>query len=178
MVAVLGVVGSAVDDRSVVAWLRSLLRSHLQMKRRNDAAANQNVSVIAAGGRVFGDVHTTGVVQIVGSIVGNVRAERRVLVAKGGVVDGDIETLEAIICGEVRGPVRASHRVDVQASATLRGTITTPRLKVEEGATLDVELCMSESRTLPRRPSHTQKLPADRGVTGEAETADVPRVAN
>ena len=60
--------------------------------------------------------------------------------------------------GALRGTVRASHRVDVQASATLRGTITTPRLKVEEGTTLDVELCMSESRTLPNRSSHTQKL--------------------
>ncbi len=130
------------------------------MKRRNDAGANQNISVIAPGARVVGDVHTTGVVQIGGNVVGNVRAERRVLVAKGGMVDGEIETPEAVVGGEVRGTVRASHRVDVQASATLRGTITTPRLKVEEGATLDVELCMSESWTLPRRPSHTQKLPA------------------
>ena len=128
------------------------------MKRRNGAGANQNVSVIAPGARVVGDVYTTGVVQVAGSVVGNVRAERRVLVAKGGMVEGEIETPEAVIGGEVRGSVRASHRVDVQASATLRGTITTPRLKVEEGATLDVELCMSESRTLPNRSSHTQKL--------------------
>ena len=158
MVAVLGVVDSAVYDRSVVAWLRTLLGSHRQMKRRNDAGANQNISVIAPGTRVVGDVHTTGVVQIGGNVVGNVRAERRVLVAKGGMVEGEIETPEAVIGGEVRGTVRASHRVDVQASATLRGTITTPRLKVEEGATLDVELCMSESSTLPNRSSHPQKL--------------------
>ena len=98
-------------NRSVVAWLRTLLRSHRQVNRRNDARANQNVSVIAAGARVIGDVHTTGVVQVAGSVVGNVRAGRQVLVAKGGVVDGDIESPEAVIGGEVRGRVRATHRV-------------------------------------------------------------------
>ena len=121
--------------------------------RKNDAGAGQGVSVIAPGARVVGDVHTTGVVQIGGNVVGNVRADRQVLVAKGGVVDGDIETPEAIIGGEVRGLVRATQRVAVQASAVLYGTISTPRLAVEEGATLDVDLSMGESRALLPLPT-------------------------
>ena len=110
------------------------------MKHRNGAGANQNVSVIAAGAQVVGDVYSTGVVQVAGSVVGNVRADRQVLVAKGGVVDGDIETSEAILGGEVRGQIHAVQRVTVQASAVVYGTITTPRLGVEEGACLEVQL--------------------------------------
>jgi len=129
------------------------------MMRKNDAGAGQGVSVVALGARVVGDVHTTGVVQIGGNVVGNVRADRQVLVAKGGVVDGDIETPEAIIGGEVRGLVQATQRVAVQASAVVYGTITTPRLAVEEGATLDVDLSMSESRALLPLPADTWKPP-------------------
>ena len=129
------------------------------MQHKNKAGADQDISVIAPGARVVGDVHTTGVVQIGGNVVGNVRADRQVLVAKGGVVDGHIETPEAIIGGEVRGLVQATQRVAVQASAFVYGTITTPRLAVEEGATLDVDLSM-----------------ADRG--GESGAADTPLVAH
>ena len=110
------------------------------MMRNNNAGAGQGVSVIALGARVVGDVHTTGVVQVAGSVVGNVRAGRQVLVAKGGMVEGEIESPEAIIGGEVRGHVRAAQRVAVQASAVVYGTITTPRLGVEEGACLEVQL--------------------------------------
>ena len=129
------------------------------MKRRNGAGVDQNVSVIAPGARIVGDVHTTGVVQVAGSVVGNVRAGRQVLVVKGGMIEGVIEAPEAIIGGEVRGPVRATQRVAVQASAALYGTISTPRLAVEEGATLDVDLSMSESRAPLPLPTDTWKPP-------------------
>lgn len=129
--------------------------------RKNEAGAGQGVSVIALGARVVGNVHTTGVVQIAGSVVGNVRADRQVLVAKGGVVDGDIETSEAILGGEVRGQIHAVQRVAVQASAALYGTISTPRLAVEEGATLDVDLSMGESRALLPLPTDALQTPPD-----------------
>ena len=131
------------------------------MRRKNSAGTKQDISVIAPGARVVGDVYTTGVVQVEGNIVGNVRADRQVLVAKGGVVDGDIETSEAILGGEVRGQIHAVQRVTVQASAVVYGTITTPRLAVEEGATLDVDLSMGESRALLPLPTDALETPPD-----------------
>lgn len=129
------------------------------MRCKNGAGTKQNISVIALGARVVGDVHTTGVVRVAGSVVGNVRAGRQVLVAKGGMVEGEIETPEAVVGGEVRGSVRATQRVAVQASAALYGIISTPRLAVEEGATLDVDLSMSESRAPLPLPTDTWKPP-------------------
>ena len=136
--------------------------------RKNDAGAGQGVSVIALGARVVGDVHTTGVVRVAGSVVGNIRAGRQVLVAKGGMVEGEIETPEAIIGGEVRGLVRATQRVSVQASAVVYGTITTPRLAVEEGATLGVDLSMADRRFEsgpPDTPLVAQLVRATNGAT-------------
>ena len=147
------------------------------MKRRNDAGANQNVSVIASGARIVGDVHTSGVIQVAGSVVGNIRAECKVLVAKGGMVDGDIESREAVVGGEVRGRVLATERVAVQAPATLDGTIITPRLSVEEGATLDVQLRTRESGALFDLPADARKPPATAAGTHRDESAEVLRLA-
>src|SRR3989304_1588604 len=70
------------------------------------------LSVIAPGMRVEGELVTDGVVKIEGTVVGTVRAEQQVLVAKGGLVEGDIHTREAVLGGEVRGALLAPARAE------------------------------------------------------------------
>jgi len=94
--------------------------------------------------RVEGEVQTDGVVRIEGTVLGTVRAQRQVLVAKGGTVEGDIHTREAILGGAVRGAVVAEERVEILASAAIQGTITTPRLLVHEGARVDGHVRMAK----------------------------------
>jgi cytoskeletal protein CcmA (bactofilin family) len=91
------------------------------------------LTIIATGTRLVGDVESDGVVKVEGEIAGTVRAQRQVLVARGGVVRGDIVTAEAVLGGEVQGGVTASDRVEVQAGALVHGDIATGRLIVQEG---------------------------------------------
>lgn len=93
----------------------------------------RGLSIIAAGTRISGDLETDGVVKIEGRIEGALRAGEQVLVAKGGVVQGDLLTREAIIGGEVYGTIRAEERVEVQPTATINGDIFTQRIVVLEG---------------------------------------------
>ncbi len=72
-------------------------------KGQNGAESQGALSIIGPGMRVVGDITADGVVKIEGTVVGTVRAGRQVLVAKGGEVEGDVVTREAIIGGEVRG---------------------------------------------------------------------------
>ena len=109
-----------------------------------NAAAATSLSVIGIGMSVRGDVETAGVVKVEGVVDGHVIAGSQVLVAKGGVVKGDIETAEAVIGGEVAGGVHASDRVEIQAGATIQGDITTRRIAVAEGATLNGHIRMGD----------------------------------
>ena len=70
------------------------------------------LSIIGTGMRVVGDITADGVVKIEGTVVGTVRAGRQVLVGKGGEVEGDVISREAIIGGEVRGSIHADERVE------------------------------------------------------------------
>src|SRR5258706_14080738 len=90
------------------------------------------LSIIGTGMRVVGDITAEGVVKIEGTVVGTVQAARQVLVAKGGVVEGDVMTKEAIVGGEVRGAIHASERVELQVTSVVYGDITTRRLLVQE----------------------------------------------
>lgn len=121
------------------------------------AAAATSLSVIGVGMSVRGDVETAGVVKVEGVVDGHVIAGSQVLVAKGGVVKGDIETGEAVIGGEVAGGVHASERVEIQAGAVIQGDITTRRIAVAEGATLNGHIRMGDAAghpaTKPRQPA-------------------------
>ncbi len=117
-----------------------------------EAAPSQpGISVIAADAELVGDVSTPGDVRVEGRLAGNVRAAEQLLVARGGRIEGEIDVAEAVIGGEVVGPVRASRSVTVRASAQVFGTITTPRITVEEGAALDVDLRMTVPRLVEQR---------------------------
>ncbi|MGH7342019.1 MAG: bactofilin family protein [Candidatus Rokuibacteriota bacterium] len=104
--------------------------------------AEAGLSIIAAGMEVVGDVVAEGIVKVEGAIRGNLRVGRQVLVAKGGLVEGDIQTREAIIGGEVRGAITASQRVEVQPGSVVHGDLATPMLLVQEGGEVNGVLRM------------------------------------
>src|SRR6185503_3479827 len=111
-------------------------------KGRGALEPEVGLSIIGMGMRVVGDIMAEGVVKVEGVVAGTVRAGRQVLVAKGGEVEGDIITREAIIGGEVRGSIQAQERVEIQATSVVHGDITTKRLFVQEGGELNGVLRM------------------------------------
>jgi cytoskeletal protein CcmA (bactofilin family) len=56
-----------------------------------------------------------------------------VIVSPGATIEGDLHTKEAVIAGEVQGTINASERVELQASALVKGDIATPRIAILEG---------------------------------------------
>ena len=84
------------------------------------------LSIIGAGMRVVGDISADGVVKIEGSVNGTVRAAKQVLVARGGEVEGDVVSKEAIIGGEVRGAIYAEERLELQTASVVHGDVLGP----------------------------------------------------
>ena len=117
------------------------------------ARGEPSLTIIAPGTRVVGEVASDGVVKIEGTIVGTVKAEHQVLVSRGGVVEGDIDTKEAVLGGEVKGGVVAERRVEVQSGSVVSGDIVTERLIVQEGGEVNgnVRMGKSEATTGPGR---------------------------
>ncbi|MBI4420221.1 MAG: polymer-forming cytoskeletal protein [Gemmatimonadetes bacterium] len=125
------------------------------------AGREAGLSVIAAGTTITGELTSDGVVKIEGTVVGSVRADRQVLVAKGGVIEGDVYTKEAVVGGEVRGAILADDRVEVQASSVIQGDITTQRIVVHEGGEVNGHVRMSNPQALVQAPAPTQPAPRE-----------------
>lgn len=102
------------------------------------------LTIVAAGSRFEGELRSNGVIKVEGEIVGTVNAERQVLVARGGRIEGDVVTAEAVLGGEVTGSVSADERVEVQTGAVVHGDIATKRLVVQEGGEVNGQVRMGQ----------------------------------
>ena len=107
-----------------------------------------SISIVAADMRIVGELATDGVLKVEGTVVGSIRADREVLVAKGGVIEGDVYTRQAIVGGRVAGSIFADERVEVQENSMVQGDIMTKRLIVNEGGEVNGNVQMGEPNAL------------------------------
>ncbi|MEI7669175.1 MAG: polymer-forming cytoskeletal protein [Pseudomonadota bacterium] len=94
-------------------------------------------SVISNGSHILGNIVSDGILDIDGTLEGNVRAEQ-VNVRSNGRISGDIVAESVHIYGQVHGLVK-SHAVHLYSTANMSGTIVHHSLTVEEGAIIDAK---------------------------------------
>lgn len=138
-------------------------RSDTRDAGRAGARGEPGLTIIAAGTRLVGELGCNGVVKVEGMVVGSVRADKQVLVARGGTVEGDLEAPDVVVGGVVQGSVTGAERVEVQTGAAVHGDITTRRLIVQEGGEVNGKVNMTVDG---ERPAKTQS-------TTTAESAHV-----
>jgi cytoskeletal protein CcmA (bactofilin family) len=113
------------------------------------SSPEQVISIIGPGMRVMGDCDTDGAIRVEGTVQGNIRAGKAVVVGKEGVVDGDIFTQDAVIGGAVNGTLRAASRLEVLATSRIEGEVIAERMQLEEGAILNGSVQMGHGVSPP-----------------------------
>jgi cytoskeletal protein CcmA (bactofilin family) len=109
-------------------------------------ARDNVISIIGPGMRVRGDCETDGTLRIEGTVEGTVKAGKAVVIGKDGVVQGDVDTQDAIIGGRVNGAVVAESRLELQATSVIEGEIRARRIKLDEGGRINGTVHVGEVR--------------------------------
>ncbi len=91
-----------------------------------------------------GDSETEGSLRIEGTIRGNVRAGKSVVIGKGGLIEGSIYAQEAVIAGRVLGSVYAESHLELHSTSQISGEIQARRIHVEDGAALQGQVAVGE----------------------------------
>jgi cytoskeletal protein CcmA (bactofilin family) len=68
------------------------------------------------------------------------------------LVDGHVETQDAVIGGRITGSLQAASRLELQATAVVDGEVRARRMQLEEGAILNGNVTMGDS-TLAAKPA-------------------------
>jgi len=103
-----------------------------------EVTASQTQRPLLARGTEFrGLVVIHGDARIEGCVRGEVVGAQRLEIGEAGALEARVEADELVVAGSLEGEVRARCRVELRATARVRGTIETPRLALADGALFD-----------------------------------------
>jgi len=107
------------------------------MNERGSVGAQGVDAFLGKGTVITGTLVLEGTGRIEGRVEGEISAQDTLSIGEGAVVNANVTGTAIVIEGQVTGNVVARQRLELRPSSHVRGDITTPRLIVHEGATLD-----------------------------------------
>lgn len=105
------------------------------------------------GSEFDGTLRFRGSFRIDGFFKGRIESEEMLIIGDKGKVNAEIVVNHVVVNGEVRGEIKAAERVEINSLGRVYGTITTPKLIIEEGAYLEATCQTCDLPSVPAAES-------------------------
>jgi cytoskeletal protein CcmA (bactofilin family) len=105
-------------------------------------------SLIAARTRLVGDIETEGALLVNGAVQGNGRIGGEVSISSGAEWQGDLHASSAVIAGTVIGNITVDDKLEIGASARLRGGVSARRIAIALGAQVEGEMVCTSAEPI------------------------------
>ena len=133
--------------------------------KNNNFGGDDNITLLAKGVLLKGEIHVEGTVRIDGRLDGEIQTKGQVIIGEDGLVQGMIMAGTVISSGRIKAKVIATERIQLLKTATLIGEVHTPMLIMEGGAKLQGVTDMGATAwpdDLPKLPGSVCDLSAHR----------------
>jgi cytoskeletal protein CcmA (bactofilin family) len=107
-----------------------------------DATTSNASTMIGAGTNITGDLESNGDIRIDGILKGNLKAKAKIIIGADGVVEGNIEGLQADVMGHVTGNIKVQELLFLHGTAELHGDICAGKLQIEPTAVFNGKVNM------------------------------------
>ena len=102
--------------------------------KKNGYMDEGNITLLAKGVELKGEIKVEGTVRIDGRLEGDVHTKGEVIVGEEGVVKGTITAGSLISSGRIKANTTVTERVQLLKTAILIGEVHSPIMVIEEGA--------------------------------------------
>lgn len=119
----------------------------MPMAPMGSSAPRPQATVIAKGVKVEGDFASDGDVTIEGEVGGKVSANGVLTVGPEAKIKADVKATEAVIAGEIDGTLTVAKRLELRATALIKGNVTCDTLAVDAGATLNGQVTTTRGKS-------------------------------
>jgi cytoskeletal protein CcmA (bactofilin family) len=111
-----------------------------------DLGQNAGINVVSLGADdvLQGRLEVQGDLKIAGKVEGELRASGNVTIDATARVEASIDGSNVTVRGDVTGSVTAARRLTLAGKGRLNGDVRVSRLNVEDGATLNGNVTMSQ----------------------------------
>lgn len=95
---------------------------------------SEDVSIISAGVKIDGNLHSEGNVRIDGTINGNVSINGNLTIGDSCLINGEVNARSVNMNGKVEGKVIVAEKLRLESKSVLKGDLFAKILIIEEGA--------------------------------------------
>ena len=117
-------------------------------KRRLADRLGMSPTVIAESTTVVGDVETRGPLMVSGHVRGDGRIGGTLSVGKSAHWEGDISARQAVLAGKVTGRIVIEDKLEISASAVIKGEIVAKILAIANGARIEGEVIVTSGKAI------------------------------
>lgn len=112
------------------------------MKRRDEIKAFLGKNTDFEGKLSF-----SGTIRIDGRFKGEIHADGTLIVGDSAVLEADIQVPHLVVCGEVRGNLYASEKVEIHPPGKVFGNVQAPSMVIDEGVIFEGCCRMQDPRS-------------------------------
>lgn len=106
-------------------------------KIKSSIEATKEQNRISSGTVITGDIVAKGGFRVEGTIRGTVITAGKVVISKGGLIDGTLNCQTADFEGKFSGKLTVTETLTLRSSAHIEGEVTAGKLAIEPGATFN-----------------------------------------
>lgn len=106
-------------------------------KIKSTIEATKEQNRISSGTVITGDIVAKGGFRVEGTIIGTVTTAGKVVISKGGFIDGTLSCQSADFEGKFSGKLTVAETLTLRSSAHIEGEVTAGKLAIEPGATFN-----------------------------------------
>lgn len=121
--------------------------------------SDQAQTFLDRGTRFEGRILVTGVVRLDGYFKGDGRAQGTLVIGESGEIEAELEVDRFVVHGSFTGNVFAKERVEIGPTGRVHGSVTTPCLRVQDGALVTARIHMGEAARRPVAPQAPKAAP-------------------
>jgi cytoskeletal protein CcmA (bactofilin family) len=104
------------------------------MMKKNGFVEEENITLLAKGVLIKGEIRVDGTVRIDGRLEGEIHTKGTVVIGEDGIVQGTVTAGTLINSGKVKATVTATERIQLLKTGTLIGEVHTPNFAMEDGS--------------------------------------------
>jgi cytoskeletal protein CcmA (bactofilin family) len=141
---------------------------------------NKAVSItnITKGTRVSANIQTDSDIRIAGTVDGDIKAKRKLILTDTGRITGSVVAQEAILEGRFTGEIRIKDHIKVTSTAVIDGFIFSKKISVHENAEVigivsigpDVDVLNAKLTKEPKRPEIGKAVKKAKEAISDSET--------
>ncbi len=105
-------------------------------------------SLIAQHTRLVGDIETAGALLVNGMVQGNGQIGGEISISSDAQWEGDVYAKSAVIAGTVIGNIAVEDKLEIGASARLRGRVSAKRIAIALGAQVEGEMICTSAEPI------------------------------